>query len=65
VRTEARRLSAARPAVARRNKNRDLSFPGEGWPLANVWIGTSIEDDSYCWRADELRTIPAAIRCVV
>jgi protein gp37 len=27
-----------------------------------VWIGTSIEDDSHCWRADELRTIPAAIR---
>ncbi|WP_256333288.1 DUF5131 family protein [Streptomyces sp. cf386] len=28
------------------------------WPLPNVWIGTSIESDEYCWRADELRGIP-------
>jgi protein gp37 len=34
------------------------------WPLPNVWIGTSIESDEYCWRADELRRTPAAIRCV-
>lgn len=33
-----------------------------GWPLPNVWIGTSIESDEYCWRADELRRTPAAIR---
>jgi protein gp37 len=32
------------------------------WPLPNVWIGTSIESDEYCWRADELRRTPAAIR---
>jgi protein gp37 len=32
------------------------------WPLSNVWIGTSIESDEYCWRADELRRTPAAIR---
>src|SRR4051812_6366391 len=32
------------------------------WPLRNVWIGTSIESDEYCWRADELRQTPAAIR---
>jgi protein gp37 len=32
------------------------------WPLRNVWIGTSIESDEYCWRADELRRVPAAIR---
>ncbi|MET9030484.1 phage Gp37/Gp68 family protein [Nocardia sp. NPDC004168] len=31
-------------------------------PLPNVWIGTSIESDDYCWRADELRRTPAAIR---
>jgi protein gp37 len=35
-----------------------LSF----WPLPNVWIGTSIESDEYCWRADELRGIPATVR---
>jgi protein gp37 len=27
-----------------------------------VWIGTSIESDEYCWRADEIRQAPAAIR---
>jgi protein gp37 len=32
------------------------------WPLPNVWLGTSIESDEYCWRADELRRAPAAIR---
>lgn len=31
-------------------------------PLPNVWLGTSIESDKYCWRADELRRTPAAIR---
>ncbi len=32
------------------------------WPLPNVWLGTSIESDEYCWRADELRKMPAAVR---
>ncbi|GAA4931614.1 protein gp37 [Nonomuraea thailandensis] len=32
------------------------------WPLPNVWVGTSIESDDYCWRADALRMTPAAIR---
>jgi protein gp37 len=32
------------------------------WSLPNVWIGTSIESDEYCWRADELRGVPAAVR---
>jgi protein gp37 len=32
------------------------------WPLANVWLGTSIETDAYTWRADRLRQTPAAIR---
>lgn len=32
------------------------------WPLPNVWLGTSIESDEYCWRADELRRTPAAIK---
>jgi len=33
-----------------------------GWPLANVWVGTSIELDRYCYRAGELRQTPAAVR---
>jgi protein gp37 len=36
------------------------------WPhrenLLNVWLGTSIENDKYTFRADHLRATPAAIR---
>jgi protein gp37 len=32
------------------------------WPLPNVWVGTSIENDDYTWRADFLRRSPAAVR---
>ncbi|ANS03299.1 hypothetical protein [uncultured Mediterranean phage uvDeep-CGR2-KM19-C37] len=35
---------------------------GDGWP--NVWLGVSIENDEYAWRADRLREVPAAIRFV-
>ncbi len=31
-------------------------------PLPNVWLGTSIELDRYCRRADDLRETPAAVR---
>jgi protein gp37 len=31
-------------------------------PLENVWLGTSIEDDSTVFRADWLRKTPAAVR---
>jgi len=34
------------------------------WPLANVWIGTSIESADYVRRADALRETPAAIRFI-
>lgn len=34
---------------------------GKGW-LPNVWLGTSIENDAYAWRADHLRATPAAVR---
>ena len=35
---------------------------GSGVTLTNVWLGTSIESDRYCWRADHLRATPAAVR---
>lgn len=35
---------------------------GTGYP--NVWLGVSIENADYAWRADHLRTIPAAVRFV-
>jgi protein gp37 len=31
-------------------------------PLPNVWLGTSIENDRYTFRADDLRDTPAAVR---
>lgn len=31
-------------------------------PLANVWLGTSIESDRYAWRADHIRAAPAEVR---
>lgn len=30
----------------------------------NIWLGTSIENNDYIWRADKLRVIPAAIRFI-
>lgn len=33
------------------------------WP-ENVWMGVSIEDQESCWRADELRKVPAAVRFI-
>ncbi len=32
------------------------------WPLPNVWLGTSIENDRFTGRADALRETPAAVR---
>lgn len=34
------------------------------WPLPNVWLGVSIENDRYAWRADYLRNTPAAVRWI-
>lgn len=34
----------------------------DGWPLPNVWLGTSIEKNPYTFRADRLRETPAAVR---
>jgi protein gp37 len=34
------------------------------WPYQNVWLGVSIENADYVWRADELREIPAAVRFI-
>lgn len=34
------------------------------WPLPNVWLGVSIENDRYTFRADHLRETPAAVRWI-
>lgn len=36
--------------------------PHPFFPYPNVWLGTSIESDRYCFRADHLRAAPAAVR---
>jgi protein gp37 len=33
-----------------------------GWPLPNVWLGTSVENARWRTRIDELRHTPAAVR---
>jgi protein gp37 len=38
------------------------AFPVELRELPNVWLGVSIENDEYTWRADYLRLTPAAVR---
>ena len=32
------------------------------WPLPNVWLGTSVEDDRVRGRVDHLRRVPATVR---
>jgi protein gp37 len=35
-----------------------------GWPLPNVWLGTSIESNDYARRANALREAPTAVRFI-
>jgi len=35
---------------------------GLAMPLTNVWLGTSIENDTYAWRAEHLRATDAVVR---
>jgi protein gp37 len=42
-----------------------LGLPDDwGQGYANVWLGVSIENNDYVWRADVLRGIPAVVRFV-
>jgi protein gp37 len=45
------------------SRDRKLGFAHDAWP-PNVWLGVSIENARYTWRADVLREIPAAVRFV-
>lgn len=56
------KLLTSRSFVATVDKYRGVTPGAFVWPLPNVWLGTSIENDRYSWRADHLRTTPAAIR---
>jgi protein gp37 len=37
---------------------------GEAWPRPHIWLGVSIENARFTWRADALRQIPAAVRFI-
>jgi protein gp37 len=50
--------------LTKRPENVEAMVPWRNlWP-ANVWLGVSIENMRFTWRADMLRQIPAAIRFV-
>lgn len=48
------------------SRDRRLGFGLDEWrtKAANVWLGVSIENARYTWRADVLREIPAAVRFI-
>lgn len=48
----------------RPERARDLYFAGVFTLPENVWLGVSIENARYTWRADVLREIPAAVRFI-
>jgi protein gp37 len=52
-----------RPELMRRWFATDGATWGEA-PLRNVWLGTSIENNRWVHRADELRATPAAVRFI-
>lgn len=42
----------------------DIVGQMQGTPLANVWLGTSVEDRNVVERIDDLKRVPAAIRFI-
>lgn len=42
-------------------KRLSLNAPS-GWPLSNVWLGTSVEDERAVNRIEELQNVPAQVR---
>jgi len=49
--------------LTKRSKRLAALADGIVWP-DNVWMGVSIETQAYAFRADDLRTVPAAVRMV-
>ena len=44
-------------------KRIEMETGGRVWP-SNLWLGVSIENNDYVWRANALRRVPAAIRFI-
>lgn len=55
-------LWAGRWIQAAHELGREIKPPDLCFPLLNVWLGTSIEDDAVVNRIDELRQAPAQVR---
>lgn len=53
-----------RPEIARDVVDDVYETLGVPMPLPNVWLGVSIENARFTWRADVLREIPAAVRFI-
>lgn len=58
---EVDRITVRQAITPQRTDHEALGF---SWPLPNCWAGTSIENDTYAWRADHLRRTPAAVRFI-
>jgi protein gp37 len=50
--------------ILARSPSKEATDAAWRWPLPNVHVGVSIENDSYTWRADHLRETPAAVRFI-
>ena len=50
---------------AKRHISRPIEIPGIGWPLPNVWLGVTAENQAtWSWRVEYLHQCPAAVRFV-
>ncbi len=58
------RYEISRSLVSMVESGKVWAEPDMPWPLANVWLGTSVESDDYTRRADALRNTPAAVRFI-
>jgi protein gp37 len=47
--------------LTKRPERISAHLPAE-WPLANVWLGVSVESPRFYWRIDMLRQIPSMLR---
>ena len=57
-------LNAAAISLTGNGKLSGATLSGNPWPLPNVWLGVSMEQDRWCSRADILRQTPAAVRFI-
>lgn len=58
-------LAVAQAMITRTNSHRGNPIVvSTASALPNVWLGTSIENDTYTWRANILRSTPAAVRFI-